>query len=138
MDVNVFIITVIAALALILPLVALLLYIKAKLTPSGNVIIDINNGSKEISVPQGNSLLATLANEKIFLPSACGAKGTCGECKCRVLEGGGTILPTEVGFFTRKQILNNWRLGCQVKVKDNLKIIVPESTLSVKKWERCV
>ncbi|HPH54164.1 MAG TPA: NADH:ubiquinone reductase (Na(+)-transporting) subunit F [Bacteroidales bacterium] len=135
MDVNVFIITVIAALALILPLVALLLYIKAKLTPSGNVIIDINNGSKEISVPQGNSLLATLANEKIFLPSACGAKGTCGECKCRVLEGGGTILPTEVGFFTRKQILNNWRLGCQVKVKDNLKIIVPESTLSVKKWE---
>ncbi|NLX41241.1 MAG: NADH:ubiquinone reductase (Na(+)-transporting) subunit F [Bacteroidales bacterium] len=135
MDVNVFIITVIAALALILPLVALLLYIKAKLTPSGNVIIDINNGSKEISVPQGNSLLATLANEKIFLPSACGAKGTCGECKCRVLEGGGTILPTEVGFFTRKQILNNWRLGCQVKVKDNLKIVVPESTLSVKKWE---
>jgi len=135
MDVNVLVITVVASLALILPLVALLLYIKAKLTPSGKVIIDINNGSKEISVPQGDSLLATLANEKIFLPSACGAKGTCGECKCQVLEGGGAILPTEVGFFTRKQILNHWRLGCQVKVKDNLKIIVPESTLSVKKWE---
>ncbi len=135
MDVNVLVITVVASLALILPLVAVLLYIKAKLTPSGKVIIDINNGSKEIAVSQGDSLLATLANEKIFLPSACGAKGTCGECKCQVLEGGGAILPTEVGFFTRKQILNNWRLGCQVKVKDNLKIIVPESTLSVKKWE---
>ncbi|HOG41401.1 MAG TPA: NADH:ubiquinone reductase (Na(+)-transporting) subunit F [Bacteroidales bacterium] len=135
MDVNVLIITIVASLALILPLVALLLYIKAKLTPSGNVIININNGSKEIAVSQGSSLLATLANEKIFLASACGGKGTCGECKCQVLEGGGTILPTEVGFFTRKQILDNWRLGCQVKVKDNLKILVPESTLSVKKWE---
>ena len=135
MDVNVLIITIVASLALILPLVALLLYIKAKLTPSGNVIININNGSKEIAVPQGSSLLVTLANEKIFLASACGGKGTCGECKCQVLEGGGTILPTEVGFFTRKQILDNWRLGCQVKVKDNLNILVPESTLSVKKWE---
>ncbi len=135
MIVNVLIVAIIASLALIVPLVILLLYIKAKVTPSGNVIININDGSKEISVPQGSSLLATLANEKIFLPSACGAKGTCGECKCQVLEGGGAILPTEVGFFTRKQILNNWRLGCQVRVKENLKIVVPESTLSVKKWE---
>ncbi|MBR6540978.1 MAG: NADH:ubiquinone reductase (Na(+)-transporting) subunit F, partial [Bacteroidales bacterium] len=72
---------------------------------------------------------------KIFLPSACGGKGSCGQCKCRVISGGGTILPTEVGFFNRKQILNNWRLGCQVKVKEDLEIEVPESALSVKKWE---
>ncbi|MBQ3522410.1 MAG: NADH:ubiquinone reductase (Na(+)-transporting) subunit F, partial [Bacteroidales bacterium] len=93
------------------------------------------DGSKVVEVTPGSSLLATLAAEKIFLPSACGGKGSCGQCKCRVLEGGGTILPTEVGFFNRKQILNNWRLGCQVKVKEDLKIEVPESALSVKKWE---
>ena len=104
MDVNVFIITVIAALALILPLVALLLYIKAKLTPSGNVIIDINNGSKEISVPQEILYLRPLTQDISSLSG--GAKGTCGECKCRVLEGGGTI-SLRGGFFTRKQILNN-------------------------------
>ncbi|MBR7157663.1 MAG: NADH:ubiquinone reductase (Na(+)-transporting) subunit F, partial [Bacteroidales bacterium] len=103
--------------------------------PSGTVKIDINNGSKVLEVAPGGSLLSTLGNEKIFLPSACGGKGSCGQCKCRVLEGGGTILPTEVGFFNRKQILNNWRLGCQVKVKEDLKIEVPESALSVKKWE---
>ena len=116
-------------------LVGLLLFAKAKLTPSGTVKIDINNGSKVLEVAPGGSLLSTLGNEKIFLPSACGGKGSCGQCKCRVLEGGGTILPTEVGFFNRKQILNNWRLGCQVKVKEDLKIEVPESALSVKKWE---
>ncbi|MBR5250349.1 MAG: NADH:ubiquinone reductase (Na(+)-transporting) subunit F [Bacteroidales bacterium] len=127
--------SVIAILVVTLLLVALLLYIKTKLTPSGKVKIDINNGSKEIEVTPGASLLGTLAEQKIFLPSACGGKGSCGQCKCRVLEGGGTILPTEVGFFTRKQIQNNWRLGCQVKIKDNLKIEVPESALSVKKWE---
>lgn len=129
------IIAIIAFLVLVLLLVALLLFVKAKVTPSGTVTIDINDGKKKLDVPQGSSLLATLANEKIFLPSACGGKGSCGQCKCQVLEGGGTILPTEVGFFTRKQIQNNWRLGCQVKVKDNLKIVVPESALSVKKWE---
>jgi NADH:ubiquinone oxidoreductase, Na(+)-translocating, F subunit len=116
-------------------LVALLLFIKTKLTPSGKVSIDINEGKKVLEVPMGGSLLSTLAEQKIFLPSACGGKGNCGQCKCRVVEGGGTILPTEVGFFTRKQIMDNWRLGCQVKVKDNLKIVVPESALSVKKLE---
>ena len=116
-------------------LVGLLLFAKAKLTPSGTVKIDINNGSKVLEVAPGGSLLGTLGNEKIFLPSACGGKGSCGQCKCRVMEGGGTILPTEVGFFNRKQILNNWRLGCQVKVKEDMKIEVPESALSVKKWE---
>ena len=129
------IIAVIAIVVVTLILVALLLYIKIKLTPSGKVTISINNGQKDVEVTPGGSLLATLAEQKIFLPSACGGKGSCGQCKCRVIEGGGTILPTEVGFFSRKQILDNWRLGCQVKVKEDMKIIVPESALSVKKWE---
>lgn len=128
-------ISVIAFLVVTLILVGLLLFAKAKLTPSGTVKININNGSKVLEVTPGGSLLSTLGNEKIFLPSACGGKGSCGQCKCRVLQGGGTILPTEVGFFNRKQILNNWRLGCQVKVKEDLQIEVPESALSVKKWE---
>ena len=131
--------TILAAILVIvvvtLILVALLLFIKIKLTPSGTVKIDINGGKKVLDVPQGGSLLNTLAEQKIFLPSACGGKGNCGQCKCQVLEGGGSILPTEVGFFTRKQIADNWRLGCQVKVKDNLKIQVPDSALSVKKLE---
>ena len=129
------IIAVIAIVVVTLILVALLLYVKIKLTPSGTVTISINDGQKEVEVTPGGSLLATLAEQKIFLPSACGGKGSCGQCKCRVVEGGGTILPTEVGFFSRKQILDHWRLGCQVKVKENLKIVVPESALSVRKWE---
>ena len=134
-DSNTLILAIAACLILILLLVALLLFIKAKLTPSGTVSIDINNGKKVIDVPQGGNLLNTLANERIFLPSACGGKGSCGQCKCRVLEGGGSILPTETVHFTRKQIMNNWRLGCQVKVKDNLKIEIPESVLGVKEYE---
>ena len=116
-------------------LVALLLVIKAKLTPSGTVKIDINNGKKVLDVPQGGDLMHTLADQGIFLPSACGGKANCGQCKVRVLEGGGEILPTETGFFSRKQIKDSWRLGCQVKIKDNLKIAVPDSALSVKKLE---
>ena len=133
--VSTIIIAVIAIVVVTLILVALLLYVKIKLTPSGKVTISINDGQKEVEVTPGGSLLATLAEQKIFLPSACGGKGSCGQCKCRVVEGGGTILPTEVGFFSRKQILDHWRLGCQVKVKENLKIVVPESALSVRKWE---
>ena len=129
------IIAVIAIVVVTLILVALLLFVKIKLTPSGTVKISINDGQKEVEVTPGGSLLSTLAEQKIFLPSACGGKGSCGQCKCRVLEGGGTILPTEVGFFSRKQTLDHWRLGCQVKVKENLKIVVPESALSVRKWE---
>ena len=135
MSMQVLIVSVVACLALILLLVALLLFVKSKLTPSGTVKIDINNGKKVVDVPQGGSLLATLADQKIFLPSACGGKGSCGQCKCRVLEGGGSILPTETVHFSRKQINDNWRLGCQVKVKDNLKIEIPDSALSVKKLE---
>ena len=119
----------------ILILVALLLIIKIKLTPSGTVTIDINDGKKTLDVSPGDNLMSTLAGQKIFLPSACGGKANCGQCKVQVLEGGGTILPTEVGFFNKKQIKDNWRLGCQVKVKDNLKIKVAESALSVKKLE---
>ena len=132
---QIIVISVVAFLVVTLLLVGLLLFAKAKLTPSGTVKININNGSKVLEVAPGASLLSTLGNEKIFLPSACGGKGSCGQCKCRVISGGGTILPTEVGFFNRKQILNNWRLGCQVKVKEDMEIEVPESALSVKKWE---
>ena len=135
MILNTILTSVIAIAIITLILVAVLLYVKIKLTPEGKVKININDGTKEIEVTPGSSLLNTLADQKIFLSSACGGKGSCGQCKCRVLEGGGTILPTEVGFFNRKQILNNWRLGCQVKVKENLKIVIPESALSVKKWE---
>lgn len=133
--ITLIIVSVVAFLALTLILVALLLFAKAKLTPSGIVKININNGEKELEVNPGSSLLATLSNEKIFLPSACGGGGTCGMCKCRVVKGGGTILPTEVGFFSRKQIQNHWRLGCQVKVKEDLDIIIPEEVLGIKKWE---
>ena len=129
------IIAVIAIVAVNVILVALLLFVKIKLTPEGKVKININNGTKEIEVTPGSSLLATLAEQKIFLSSACGGKGSCGQCKCQVLEGGGTILPTEVGFFNRKQINDHWRLGCQVKVKEDMKIAVSESALSVRKWE---
>ena len=131
--------TIIFAMAVmvvvILILVAVLLAIKAWLTPKGKVKISINDGKKELEVTPGSSLLATLAEQKIYLPSACGGKGNCGQCKCRVVEGGGNILPTEVGFFNRKQIQDHWRLGCQVKVKENLGIVVPDSALSVKKLE---
>ena len=131
--------TIIASIAIIvivtLILVALLLFVKDKITPKGTVKIDINGGKKTLDVNPGDSLMNTLASQKIFLPSACGGKANCGQCKVQVLEGGGEILPTETGFFNRKQIKEGWRLGCQVKVKDNLQIAVPESALSVKKLE---
>ena len=121
-------------LGIVLLLVALLLFVRNKLMPKGKVKITIN-GEKELEVQPGNSLMATLADEKVFLPSACGGKGNCGQCKCRVVEGSGSILPTEVGFFSRKQIQEHWRLGCQVKVKEDLKILVPQSVLDVKEYE---
>ncbi|MBO7084018.1 MAG: NADH:ubiquinone reductase (Na(+)-transporting) subunit F [Bacteroidales bacterium] len=128
------ILSLVVFLGIILLLVALLLFVRNKLTPKGKVTITINN-DKQLEVQPGSSLMATLADEKVFLPSACGGKGNCGQCKCRVVEGGGTILPTETGYFTRKQIQDHWRLGCQVKVKENLKIIVPQSVLDVKEYE---
>ena len=129
------ILAIIIFLTVILILVAVLLFAKAKLIPSGDVTIDINGGERTIVAAQGNTLLTTLSGEGIFLPSACGGGGSCGMCKCQVLEGGGEILPTEVNFFTRKEQAEHWRLGCQVKVKSDLKIHVPEEVLGVKKWE---
>lgn len=125
---------IIAFAVITLILVAVLLFAKKKLTPSGNVTITIN-GEKEITTETGGTLLSTLAEQNIYLPSACGGGGSCGMCKCQVVEGGGEILPTEVNFFSRKQQQEHWRLGCQVKVKENLKIRVPESVLGVRKWE---
>ncbi|MDR1347683.1 MAG: NADH:ubiquinone reductase (Na(+)-transporting) subunit F [Prevotellaceae bacterium] len=135
MDVKLIITAITVVLAIILVLIALLLYVKKKISPSALLNININDGKKELSVSPGSTLLSTLSNEKIFLPSACGGGGSCGMCKCQVLEGGGSILPTETGFFTRKQQMTNWRLGCQVKVRDNLKIQIPEFVLGIKKWE---
>ncbi|HOP03702.1 MAG TPA: NADH:ubiquinone reductase (Na(+)-transporting) subunit F [Tenuifilaceae bacterium] len=115
-------------------LVAVLLYAKKKLTPQGEVTLTIND-EKEIKVEPGGTVLSTLSNNGIYLPSACGGGGTCAMCKCQVLEGGGTILPTEVGYFTRRQQMDNWRLGCQVKIREDIKIQVPEEVLGIKKWE---
>ncbi len=117
----------------ILLLVALLLTAKAKLSPSGPVKLNING--EMVEVESGSTLLSTLSNQKIFLPSACGGGGTCGMCKCQVMEGGGDILPTETGFFSRKEIQENWRLGCQVKIKNSMTIKVPEEIFGIKKWE---
>ena len=127
-------ITVLVFFTVIALLVVLLLSAKAKLAPSGPVKIIIN-GEKEIEVESGSTLLTTLGANKIFLPSACGGGGTCAMCKCQVEEGGGEILPTEKPYFTRKEAQDNWRLGCQVKVKNNMKIHVPEEIFGIKKWE---
>ncbi|MCC7521257.1 MAG: NADH:ubiquinone reductase (Na(+)-transporting) subunit F [Flavobacteriaceae bacterium] len=128
---------IIAFLILLLLMVFMLLYAKTKLVASGNVKIKIN-GEKEIEVPAGSSLLSTLGNAKIFLPSACGGGGTCLQCKCQVHEGGGEPLPTEIPNFTRKELAQGWRLGCQVKVKQDMDIEVPEEVFGIKKWEATV
>ena len=121
-------------LAIILLLVIILLVAKRYLSPSGKVTITIN-GKDKISVDQGASLLSTLAANDIYLPSACGGKGRCGQCKCQVPAGGGEILDSERGHFTRKQIKDHWRLGCQCKVKGDLDITVPDSVMGVKEYE---
>ncbi len=135
MDTLTLIIAIAAFLVVTLLLVAVLLYAKNKLTPSGEVKIDINDGEKILTAEPGSTLLSTMSASGIFLPSACGGGGSCGMCRCQVLEGGGDILPTEVNFFSRRQQKENWRLGCQVKVKQDMKIAVPEAVLGVKKWE---
>jgi Na+-transporting NADH:ubiquinone oxidoreductase subunit F len=117
----------------ILLLVTILLQAKARLSPSGPVKLNINGD--DVEVESGTTLLTTLSSQKIFLPSACGGGGTCGMCKCQVTEGGGEILPTETGFFNRKEIANNWRLGCQIKVKNDMTVKVPEEIFGIKKWE---
>jgi len=117
----------------ILLLVTILLQAKARLSPSGPVKLNINGD--DVEVESGTTLLTTLSSQKIFLPSACGGGGTCGMCKCQVTEGGGEILPTETGFFNRKEIADNWRLGCQIKVKNDMTVKVPEEIFGIKKWE---
>ena len=121
-------------LTIILMLVGILLFARKKLTPQGEAVININN-ENDITVAPGNTILGALSNNDIFLPSACGGGGTCGMCKCQVTDGGGSILPTETGFFTRKEQANDWRLGCQVKVRGDMKIQVPEEVMGIKKWE---
>ncbi len=121
-------------LAVILLVVVVLLVARKFLSPSGNVTITVN-GKDEYTVEQGSSLLMTLSTQGVYLPSACGGKGACGQCKCQVTSGGGEILDSERGHFTRKQIKQGFRLGCQCKVKGDLEIKVPESVLGVKEWE---
>ena len=125
---------VVVFLVVILLLVIILLVAKRYLVASGDVKITIN-GDKEYTVPAGGSLLSSLNNAGVHLPSACGGKGSCGQCKCQVLEGGGEILPTETVHFSRKQQKDHWRLGCQVKVKEDMKLKMDESVLGVKEWE---
>jgi Na+-transporting NADH:ubiquinone oxidoreductase subunit F len=127
-------VSIFSFLAITLILVATLLFARNKLAPQGQVKLSIND-EMSIEVGPGSSILSTLSTQNIYLPSACGGGGTCGMCKCQVVEGGGDILSTETGFFTRKEIQNNWRLGCQVKVRNDIKIKVPESVLGIKKWE---
>lgn len=129
------IITLVAFLAVLLLLTAMLLFVKAKISPKGKITIDINDGERVIEVDGGGTLLSTLSTAGIFLPSACGGGGTCIQCTCHVLEGGGGILPTEEPHFSRKEIADHKRLGCQVKVKENMKIHVEEEVLGIKEWE---
>ena len=127
-------ISIAAFLLIILLLVIMLLVAKKYLSPSGKVVITVN-GDKELTVEQGNNVMATLNENGIFLPSACGGKASCGQCKLQVLEGGGEILDSERSHFSRKEVKEHWRLGCQCKVKGDLKVKVPESVLGVKEWE---
>src|SRR5690554_595697 len=125
---SVIVSAVVVFLLVVLLLVAVLLYAKKKLTPSGEVTIDINDGEKQLKVEPGQTLLTALGSNKIFLPSACGGGGTCAMCRCQVHDGAGTILPTETGYFTRKEQNADWRLACQVKVREDMKMEDRKST----------
>ncbi|MBT3548149.1 MAG: NADH:ubiquinone reductase (Na(+)-transporting) subunit F [Flavobacterium sp.] len=129
--------TVAAFLLITLLLVALLLFVKQKLSPSGPVTITIN-GEKKIEVASGSTLLTTLGSEKIFLPSACGGGGSCVQCECHVNSGGGEALPTETPHFSRKELKHGIRLACQVKVKQDMDISIPEEVFGIKKWDATV
>ncbi|MBD9180585.1 MAG: NADH:ubiquinone reductase (Na(+)-transporting) subunit F [Odoribacter splanchnicus] len=126
---------IVVFLIVTLILVGMLLFAKAKLTAKGEVKININNGDRVLTTEPGGTLLSALGNQKIFLPSACGGKGSCGMCKCQVQSGAGSILPTETGFFSYKQQHEDWRLACQVKVKEDIGMTIPDSVLGIKKWE---
>ena len=134
MNTTIILVSVGVFLLLTLLLVVILLVAKSKLVPSGNVKLTVN-GEKELEVPIGGTLLNTLQGQNIYLSSACGGSGSCGQCRCRVVEGGGEILPTETGFFSRKEQKEHWRLSCPTKVKEDMQVIVPESVFGVKEWE---
>lgn len=121
-------------LGITLLLVFILLIAKRFLVHSGNVEVNINS-ERTVQAPAGGSLLSTMATCNVFLPSACGGKGSCGQCKVQVLSGGGEVLPTETVHLSRRQIKEHWRLACQVKVKENMDIHVDQSALDVKEWE---
>ena len=129
--------SIVVFLTVIIALVSILLFTKSKLSPAGKIKLIIN-GEKELEVEGGNTVLTTLSDAGIFLPSACGGGGTCVQCTCQVHKGGGSILPTEKPHFSRKQISENFRLGCQVKVKEDMEIEIPEEVFGVKEWEATV
>ncbi|MCK5331470.1 MAG: NADH:ubiquinone reductase (Na(+)-transporting) subunit F, partial [Candidatus Marinimicrobia bacterium] len=127
---------VIVFTGVILLLVLLLNFAEKKLLPQGEVEILINNDKdKSVKVRPGSTLLTALAGHKIFIPSACGGGGTCAQCKCQVLEGGGELLPTETGHINRAEAKDHYRLACQLKVKQPLKIQIPDEIFNIKKWE---
>jgi len=135
--------TIIGGVALftvvVMLLVSLILVARARLVSSGDVQIEINGDpDRTLTVPAGGKLLNTLADAGIFLSSACGGGGTCAQCKCQILDGGGSMLPTEEGHFTRGQRRDNWRLSCQVAVKQDMKIEVAPEFFGVKQWETTV
>lgn len=132
---NLILVSALIFLCIVMVLVFVLLGAKKLLISSGLVKIDVNDGKKELEVESGKTLLNTLSDNGVHLSSACGGKGSCGQCKVRVLEGGGEMLPTEAVHFTRRQMKDHWRLGCQVKVKGDMKIAVDPSALDVKEWE---
>ncbi|MEM7219131.1 MAG: NADH:ubiquinone reductase (Na(+)-transporting) subunit F [Pseudomonadota bacterium] len=120
----------------VLFLVAIILFARSRLVSTGDVVIEVNGDpTKALTVPAGDKLLGTLAAKGVFLSSACGGGGTCAQCRCQVVEGGGSILSTEEGHFTRGEIGDNWRLSCQVAVKQDMKIQIPEDAFGVKRWE---
>ena len=128
------IVSIAVFLILILLFVTILILAKSKFTPTGDIKIKVND-EKEFVSHRGGNILSTLQSKGIFLSSACGGGGTCGQCRLQIFDGGGEILPTEKGFFTRKQIKESWRLGCQTKVNNDLNIKVPEEIFGVKEWE---
>tara|TARA_B100001142_G_scaffold297896_1_gene320622 strand:+ start:468 stop:1700 length:1233 start_codon:yes stop_codon:yes gene_type:complete len=124
---------------LVLILVMILNFAESKLLPQGDVTIEINGDTeKNIITRPGGTLLSALAGQSVFLPSACGGGGTCAMCECQVMEGGGEILPTETGHISRNKAKDSWRLACQVKIKENMKIHVPDEIFSIQKWEATV
>jgi len=120
--------------AIVLSLVFIILFARSQLVSSGNVTIRVN-GEKDIVVPAGDKLLQTLSANDLFLPSACGGGGSCAQCKCIITDGGGSMLPTEESHFTPREGREGWRLSCQVPVKQDMEIEVPEEVFGVKQWE---